>query len=79
MTLVTLPAFRQRVHTRARRGAPATMILIEIRFGIQRRRVALWAWLTELPTAGCFAQMSHRWAMNAPWTSKTRYRDESFV
>jgi hypothetical protein len=41
MTFVTFPAFRQRVHTRARFVLPATMIRIERRFGIQRRRVSL--------------------------------------
>jgi hypothetical protein len=41
MTFVTLPAFRQRVHTRARRGVPPTMMRMEIRFGIHRRRVSL--------------------------------------
>jgi hypothetical protein len=60
MTFVTFPAFRQRVHTRARFGLLATMILIETRFGIQRRRVSLCAWLMELPTDGPFAQTSHR-------------------
>jgi hypothetical protein len=60
MTFVTFPAFRQRVHTRARCGLPATMIRIDTRFGIQRLRVSLWAWLMELPTDGPFAQTSHR-------------------
>lgn len=60
MTFVTLPAFRQRAHTRARRGLPSRMIRMDTRLGIQRRRVSLWAWLIELPTDGPFAQMSHR-------------------
>lgn len=78
MTLVTLPAFRHRVQTRARRGVLPIMIRIETRFGIQRRRVSRWAWLIEFPTAGRFAQISHRWAMNAPWMATNR-RDESVV
>jgi hypothetical protein len=60
MTFVTFPAFRQRVHTRARRALPATMIRIETRLGIHRRFVRLWAWLTVCPTDGLLSQMSHR-------------------
>src|SRR3989338_7665458 len=50
MTFVTLPALRQRVHTRTRRARPATSARIETRLGSQRRRVSLCAWLIVLPT-----------------------------
>ena len=45
MTFVTLPALRQRVHTRTRRALPATTARIETRLGSQRRFVSLCAWL----------------------------------
>src|SRR6267143_515995 len=60
--LVTLPALRQRVHTRRRCTVPAVPILprIETRLTSQRRFVTLWAWLILWPTDGPFPQTSQR-------------------
>ena len=41
----TLPAFRHRVHTYTRLGAPPTMIRTFCRFGSNRRLVATIEWL----------------------------------
>lgn len=50
----TLPAERQRVHTRTRfRSAPST-IRTRCRFGNHRRLVRLLAWLTLLPKTAPF-------------------------
>ena len=59
-TLVTLPALRQRVHTRRRLTVPPTMARKEARLGSHRRFVTLWAWLILWPTDGPFPQISHR-------------------
>jgi len=51
--LVTLPAEIHRVHTRTRRRSPLpSTILTGWRFGNQRRRVLLLAWLTLFPVEG---------------------------
>jgi prevent-host-death family protein len=54
---VTLPAFRQRVHTYTRRGAFPTMIFTFCRFGSKRRRVATIEWLRLFPKEGPFPQL----------------------
>src|SRR5437588_4201207 len=48
----TLPAFRQRVQTYSRRGAPPTSIRTFWRFGLKRRLVATIEWLRLCPNAG---------------------------
>lgn len=53
---VTLPAERQRVHTRTRRTSPDSMMRTRRRFGSQRRLVLLFAWETLLPVIGRFPQ-----------------------
>lgn len=58
-TFVTLFAFRQDEHTRARRTPPPTRTFIECRFGRQRRFVLRWEWLTENPVDGPLPQTSH--------------------
>jgi len=51
--LAILPAEMQRVHTRTRRRVPLSSTIFTVwRFGSQRRRVLLWAWLTLFPVAG---------------------------
>ena len=50
---VILPAEMQRVHTRTRRRSPFSSTIFTVwRFGSQRRRVLLCAWLTLFPVAG---------------------------
>jgi hypothetical protein len=56
--LVTLPAFKQRVHTYTRRGVPASSIRTRWRFGSNRRLVATIEWLRLWPNDGPFA---HTW------------------
>jgi len=53
---VTLPAFRQRVHTYTRRGAEPSRILTFCRLGLKRRFVATIEWLRLWPNAGPFPQ-----------------------
>jgi predicted nucleic acid-binding protein len=53
---VTLPAFRQRVQTYTRRGAPATSMRTRWRFGSKRRFVATLEWLRLCPKAGPLLQ-----------------------
>jgi len=53
---VTLPAFKQRVHTYTRLGAPSTMIRTFCRFGLKRRFVATIEWLRLFPNAGPLRQ-----------------------
>src|SRR2546428_652155 len=48
-----------RVQTSKRRVAPFTSALIVCRFGRKTRLVRLLAWLTLLPTARVFPQISH--------------------
>ena len=54
---VTLPAFRQRVHTYTRLGALPTRILTFCRFGSKRRLVATIEWLRLWPNAGPLPQL----------------------
>ena len=54
---VTLPAFRQRVQTYTRRGAPSSMIRTFWRFGSKRRLVATIEWLRLWPNAGPLPQL----------------------
>ena len=56
---MTLPAFRQRVHTYTRRGAFPTRIFTFCRFGSKRRLVATIEWLRLFPNAGPFPQLWH--------------------
>ena len=53
---MTLPAFRQRVHTYTRRGAPPSVILTFCRFGSNRRLVATMECEREFPKAGRLPQ-----------------------
>ncbi len=55
--LLTLPAFRQRVHTYTRLGAAPTRIRTFCRFGSKRRLVATIEWLRLLPNAGPLPQL----------------------
>ena len=55
--LVTLPAFRHRVHTYTRRGVPPSSIRTRWRFGSNRRFVATIEWDRLCPNDGPFAQM----------------------
>ena len=50
----TLPAFRQRVQTYSRRGAPSTEMRTFCRFALKRRLVATIEWLRLCPNAGPF-------------------------
>ena len=53
--LTTFPAEIHRVQTRTRRRCPfSSTILNDCKFGNQRRRVLLCAWLTLLPVPGRF-------------------------
>ena len=54
---ITLPAFRQRVHTYTRLGALPTMIRTFCRLGSKRRFVATIEWLRLCPKAGPFPQL----------------------
>jgi hypothetical protein len=49
---------RQDVQTRTRFGAPPTTARIFCTFGVQRRFVRRWEWLTRMPTRGRFPQTS---------------------
>jgi hypothetical protein len=49
----TFPAEMHEVHTRTRLRVPTSSTIFTVwRFGNQRRRVLLWAWLTLFPVAG---------------------------
>src|SRR5690606_34587791 len=55
--LTTFPAERQDVQTRTRLRVPFSVTMRAVcRFGSQRRRVLLLAWLTLLPARGPFPQ-----------------------
>ena len=57
----TLPERRQRVQTRTVLWVPLpTTARTDWRFGLKRRWVTLWAWLTRFPNCGPLPQMSHR-------------------
>lgn len=56
---MTLPAFRQEVHTFRRFGAPATTARTRWMFGFQRRLVFFFDQGTLWPKPGPFAQTSH--------------------
>src|SRR5215813_6584875 len=70
--LVTLPARMHAVQTRRCLCTPDTMARTRLRFGFQRRRRVLFAWLTTLPYCGPLPQRSHFIAMSVP-------ADERFV
>ena len=57
-TLLTLPAFKQLVHTRTIRTLPPCVTFVDCRFGFQRRFVLLCAWLTLQPTMGFLPHIS---------------------
>ena len=57
IALTTLPAFRQRVQTYTRLGAPAINARTFWRFGSKRRRVATIEWLRLFPKDGPFPQL----------------------
>lgn len=54
-----LPLRMQRVQARMRRVAPLMSARMVCRFGRKTRLVRLLAWLTLLPTARAFPQISH--------------------
>ena len=57
----TLPDRRHRVQTRTLLCSPLpTSARTDCRFGLNRRWVTLWAWLTRFPNCGPLPQMSHR-------------------
>ena len=58
--LETFPAFRQRVHTFIRLRRPLTIARTGWIFGLKRRRVLLFAWLTRFPNCGPLPHISHR-------------------
>ena len=60
---MTLPAFRQRVHTYTRRGEPPTTARTFWRLGLNRRLVATIEWLRECPKEGPLPQEWHTLAM----------------
>ncbi len=63
---VTLPAFRQDVHTEMRRRVPgATSARTVCTFGFQRRWVRRWEWDTDMPKPGPLPQTSQMLAMSA--------------
>ena len=64
----TLPARRQRVHTRMYCGRPSTIARTRCRLGSHRRLVTLWAWEMLLPVIGPLPQISHRCAMSRSFT-----------
>lgn len=53
----TLPARMQEAHTRIRRFEPWIIARTDWRFGRNRRRCRLLAWLTVFPAWGDFPQM----------------------
>lgn len=57
--MVTLPALRQDMHTFTRRLLPPMLACIDCRFGLQRRLVCRFEWLTLNPVDGPLPQMSH--------------------
>jgi hypothetical protein len=61
--LVILPERRQPVQTDTRFLVPLTMARTVWMFGLQRRFVRTWEWLTLLPNDGFFPQVSHTEAM----------------
>ena len=69
--LTTAPERMQRVHTRIRAVRPLSVTVRTFcRLGSQRRLFLLWAWLTLLPVAGPFPQISHTRAMiYSPYTN----------
>ena len=68
--LVTLPERRQRVQTRTCRWTPFITARTRCRFGLNRRWVTLWAWLTRLPNMGALAadvaSLSHELNLQGP-------------
>ena len=56
---VTRPERMHRVQTVIFRTLPSTLARTCWRFGLNRRLVILWAWLTLLPTKGFLPQISH--------------------
>src|SRR4029077_6538689 len=64
--LITLPARMHAVQTRRCLCTPATTARTRLRFGFQRRRRVLLAWLTTLPYCGPLPQRSHFSAMSVP-------------
>src|SRR5829696_5358285 len=57
---VTLPAFRQDVHTVTRRRVPGeTSARTVCTLGFHRREVRRWEWDTDLPKPGRLPQTSH--------------------
>ena len=69
MSLVTLPARMQEVHTCSRRGLPPTMARTRWMLGFHRRFVRRCEWLTLIPNEGRFPQTSHTDAIE-PGTSR---------
>src|SRR5580658_9522281 len=57
--------------------APATTARTRCRFGSQRRRVLLLAWLTLLPDCGPLPQTEHSLAIPTP-SSNTKFDAETF-
>src|SRR5277367_5632035 len=55
----TRPARMQEVQTRTCLRTPWMTALTRRKFGFQRRRVTLWAWLIVLPKLGFLPQISH--------------------
>jgi hypothetical protein len=54
------------VHTWIRFFTPFTTARMRFRFGFQRRRRVLFAWLMAFPNCGVFPQISHFSAMVVP-------------
>ena len=63
IALTTLSARMQLAQTLIRRGTPSTIARIVCRFGSNRRRVLLLAWLTLLPDWADLPQMKHSLAI----------------
>ena len=59
LSLDTLPALRQEVHTFRRLLVPLIMVRTDWMFGFQRREWRRCEWDTVLPNLGPLAQMSH--------------------
>jgi hypothetical protein len=64
--LVTLPAFRQRVHTYARVAFPRRRMRTRCRFGSKRLFVATIEWLRWWPKLGFFPQIAQTFDIGAP-------------
>jgi hypothetical protein len=82
----TLPARMQAVQTRTCFLTPATTARTRLRFGFQRRRRVLFAWLITFPKCGALPQNSHFSAIFLPasifiwaWIHRSKFRQTKLL